>query len=107
MRLSLGGDLSSVALGMTATARAVRESGEAIVLPMSALHATGDTPKVWVVGEDLTVRSVEVGTGGLLDDAVRIVSGLKPGDRVVTAGANLLREGQQVRLADDASGAVR
>lgn len=107
MRLSLGGDLTAVALGMSATARAVRESAEEIVLPMSALHSTGDTPKVWVVGEDLTVRSVEVGTGGLLDDAVRIVSGLKAGDRVVTAGANLLREGQKVRLAEDEAGASR
>ena len=107
MRLSLGGDLSSVALGMSATARAVRESAEAIVLPMSALHSTGDTPKVWVVGDDMTVRSVEVTTAGLLDDTVRIVSGLKAGDRVVTAGANLLREGQEIRLAEVEAGASR
>jgi RND family efflux transporter MFP subunit len=90
MRLSLGGDLSSVAMGMSATARALRESGEAIVLPVSALHSTTGEPAVWVVGEDLRVRAVAVVTGGLLDDAVRIVSGLQPGDRVVTAGANLL-----------------
>jgi acetyl-CoA carboxylase carboxyltransferase component len=37
------------------------------------------------------VSSVEVRTAGLLDDAVRIVGGLQPGDRIVTAGANLLR----------------
>lgn len=104
MRLALRGDLSAVALGMTATARAVRQSGEAIVLPMSALHSKDDSPKVWVIGEDLSVRSVAVGTDGLLDDAVRIVSGLKPGDRVVTAGANLLIEGQKVRLAGDEAG---
>lgn len=105
IRLGLRGDLSSVALGMTATARAVRESGSAIVLPMSALHSKSDAPRVWVVGADMTVRSVEVVTGGLLDDAVKIVSGLTPGDRVVTAGANLLVEGQKVRLAGDEAGA--
>lgn len=107
MRLSLKGDRQGAAMGMSATARAVRASAQAIVLPMSALHSTDATPKVWVVGEDLTVRAVPVRTGGLLDDAVRIVEGLAPGMRVVTAGANLLVEGQKVRLADPAQGAAR
>jgi hypothetical protein len=44
------------------------------------------------------VTPVPVRTAGLLDDAVRIVDGLKPGDRIVTAGANLLRAGQVVRV---------
>lgn len=107
IRLSLGGNLSSVALGMTATARAMRETGEAIVLPISALHASDDVPKVWVVDPDSSVRSVAVGTDGLLDDAVRIVAGLKPGDRVVTAGASLLREGQKVRVIEGEAGSGR
>lgn len=105
MRLSLRGELSSVALGMSATARAVRDAGHAILLPVSALHSTSEAPKVWLVGDDSSVRSVPVATGGLLDDSVRIVSGLKPGDRVVTAGASLLVEGQKVRLVGDEAGA--
>jgi hypothetical protein len=32
---------------------------------------------------------------------VRIASGINPGDRIVTAGANLLLPGQPVRLLDD------
>jgi multidrug efflux system membrane fusion protein len=101
MRLSLRGDSSAVALGMSATVQAVRESGETIVLPLSALQSTNGEKRVWVVGEDMTVNSVPVETAGLLDDAVRISAGLKPGDRVVTAGANLLVAGQKVRLADE------
>jgi RND family efflux transporter MFP subunit len=103
MRLALSGDTQAVALGMTATAQAVRESDETIVLPMSALHSRTDQPQVWVVDDDMTVKSVPVRTEGLLDDAVRIASGLKPGDRVVTAGANLLVAGQKVRLLDNAA----
>jgi hypothetical protein len=38
---------------------------------------------------------------GLLDDSVRIASGISAGDRIVTAGANLLLAGQSVRLLDD------
>ena len=48
-----------------------------------------------------TVEPVEVKTAGLLDDSVRIASGINPGDRIVTAGANLLLAGQPVRLLDD------
>lgn len=104
MRLSLQGDRQGVAMGMSATARAARTSDIAIVLPISALHSTDATPRVWVVGEDMTVKSVPVRTGGLLDDAVRVVSGLEPGMRVVTAGASLLIEGQKVRLAEQGAG---
>ena len=100
MRLSLAGNRQGVAMGMSATARASRSADAAIILPMSALHSLDGDPRVWVVGEDLRVRSVPVRTAGLLDDAVRIASGVSAGDRVVTAGASLLVEGQQVRLAD-------
>ncbi len=103
MRLALSGDTDAVALGMTATAQAVRQSGETIVLPLSALHSRTGEPQVWVVDDDMRVKAVPVRTEGLLDDAVRISSGLKPGDRVVTAGANLLVAGQKVRLLDDAA----
>jgi len=44
---------------------------------------------------------VQVTTAGLLDDAVRISGGLRPGDRIVTAGANLLVPRQPVRVLDD------
>jgi multidrug efflux system membrane fusion protein len=104
MRLRLGGDSSAVALGMTATVTAIRQSNESIVLPMSALHSTDGSAQVWVVNDDMTVHRVPVQTEGLLDEAVRISSGLQPGDRVVTAGANLLVPGQKVRLLDEAVG---
>ena len=107
MRLSLKGDRQGAAMGMSATARAARATDRAIVLPVSALHSTDATPKVWVVGEDMTVRAVPVRTGGLLDDAVRILEGIEPGMRVVTAGASLLVEGQKVRLAEPAAGAAQ
>ena len=68
MRLTLLGDTDRVALGMTATAQAVRESGETIVLPMSALHSLTGEPHVWVVGDgaNLLVAGQKV---RLLDDA--------------------------------------
>jgi RND family efflux transporter MFP subunit len=97
-RITLGGDLDGVALGMTAVVQALRTSEMSFVLPLSALQSNDGPPRVWRVEADGRVTPVSVRTAGLLDDAVRIVDGLKPGDRIVTAGANLLRAGQVVRV---------
>lgn len=106
VRLALSGTLDGVELGMTATASTRASKGEAIVIPISALFSTDAQPKVWVVDPAAsTVRAVAVTTAGLSADNVRIVSGLKPGDRVVTAGASLLSEGARVRLLESAGAA--
>lgn len=100
-RLAVSGDTDGLALGMTAIVQSMRTVEPAFVLPLSALQSKDATARVWRVDPaDATVQPVEVRTGGLLDDAVRVVDGLRPGDRIVTAGANLLLPGQKVRLLD-------
>ena len=109
-RIAVTGDLEGVALGMTTVVQAMRPAETAFVLPLSALQSLDGAPRVWRVDPaTATVAPVAVRTGGLLDDAVRIVDGLSAGDRVVTAGANLLRAGQAVRVLDaaPAAGATR
>jgi RND family efflux transporter MFP subunit len=105
-RITLGGDLDGVALGMTTVVQALRPSTESFVLPLSALQSTDGRPHVWRVDTNGTVTPVEITTGGLLDDSVRVVGGLAAGDRIVTAGANLLRAGQAVRVLDAAAPAA-
>ena len=102
-RLTLSGKLDDIALGMTALVQSNGQGGPSfIVLPMSALYSRDGKTQVWRVDmSKRTVEPVEVKTAGLLDDAVRIASGINPGDRIVTAGANLLLPGQPVRLLDD------
>jgi len=99
MRLTLGDPATAagLALGMSAVVQAVREAQPAFEVPLSALYSRDGNPHVWRVGDGDRVELVAVRTGGLLDDAVRIVDGLKSGDRVVTAGASLLVAGQRVR----------
>ncbi|HYF59783.1 MAG TPA: efflux RND transporter periplasmic adaptor subunit [Burkholderiaceae bacterium] len=100
-RLSVSGDLDGLALGMTAVVQALRTTEAEFVLPLSALHSRDGQPRVWRVDPATgTVEPVEVRTAGLLDDAVRVTGGLSAGDRIVTAGANLLVAGQPVRLLD-------
>ena len=49
----------------------------------------------------MRARKIFVTTGGLLGDSIRILSGLEDGDRVATAGARFLREGQKIRILYD------
>ena len=89
-------------LGMTAEAiiDLPVASGQ-ITLPLSVLYTKNARPNVWVVDPGkLTVKLVPVTTGGLSENQVIITSGLRAGDIVVSAGANLLVPGQVVKLAE-------
>ncbi len=49
-----------------------------------------------------TVKLTRVETDGVSGNELRVKSGLQPGQLVITAGANLLEDGQRVRLPDNA-----
>jgi RND family efflux transporter MFP subunit len=94
-----------VKLGMsarveTAVKPASGRPAERIEVPIAALHSRGDTAQVFVVEANGTVRAQAVKTAGISGERVVIESGLKPGDVVVAAGAQLLRPGQKVRILD-------
>lgn len=94
-----------VRLGMTANVL-LGEVGKssAARLPLSALIQRGKQPQVWVVDpKSGKVRTLAVKVGDYIDNDVMILSGLQNGMRVVTAGATLLFEGQQVKLMDGAN----
>jgi len=98
-RFAIANADEAVKFGMSATVRLELGSGQAIVVPNSALYTRDDTTRVWLVDRaKTTVSAVDVKIGESTSDGVTIVAGLKPGDLVVTAGANLLVPGQKVRL---------
>jgi multidrug efflux system membrane fusion protein len=100
-RLALAGAGDEVALGMSATATARTSVVTRIQVPLTALHSREGEARVWIVDPATSqVRSQPVETGPILDDAVVVEQGLRGGETVVTAGANLLREGQKVRMAN-------
>ena len=90
-------------LGATVTGSVALNAPEGIELPASALMQVEGRPAVWIVdSQNLTVslRNVEVLR---FDSATVVVSnGLDAGERVVTAGVQVLRPGQKVRLLGDA-----
>ncbi|TAG45845.1 MAG: efflux RND transporter periplasmic adaptor subunit [Betaproteobacteria bacterium] len=98
-RFTLIGADDSVKLGMSATVQLALKEAQAIVVPHSALYTRDDKTRVWVVDPTaLTANAVEVKVSESTQDSVVIASGLKAGDLVVTAGANLLQAGQRVVL---------
>ena len=98
-RLSLPDADAALRLGMSASVQVELGAAQAIVVPHSALYTRDDSTRVWLVNRATeTVSAVVVKTGASGSEGVTITSGLKPGDLVVTAGANLLMNGQKVRL---------
>lgn len=69
-----------------------------IAVPLAALHDPGSGAGVWVINRDLTVAFRKVVIGGYGDETALIATGLRPGERVVTLGAHLLKPGQKVRI---------
>jgi multidrug efflux pump subunit AcrA (membrane-fusion protein) len=77
-----------------------------VVVPLSALTAEGDRSRVWVVDTaSATVTPRTVTLGRVAPDGVRVLDGLKPGDRVVTAGVQFLTPGKKVALPADTAAA--
>lgn len=73
----------------------------AIVVPVTAVFSPkeGDASYVWVIDEETkTVTRREVETGPLTDAGIPILSGLKVGEWIATAGVHYLKEGQKVRI---------
>ena len=91
-----------VELGMSARVEvsfAARDTR--IELPVAAIYSKGDTPNVWLVDSGGSVRLQPVKTGGLAGEHVLIDSGVRPGDTVVIAGAQMLHAGERVRMIGD------
>ncbi|MHC2108101.1 efflux RND transporter periplasmic adaptor subunit [Methylobacterium sp.] len=70
---------------------------DAVILPWSALYRYGGRPAVWVYdpgNRTVSVRAVEIDKYG--PDVIALKGGIEPGERVVIAGIQFLRPGQEV-----------
>ena len=94
-------------LGQSARVLIGSSDKQALAVPLSALSAEQSQAFVWVVKDDgvLERRYVEVGAFG--DSHVPVFAGLEPDEWVVTAGVQVLREGQKVRPVDRANRTVK
>ncbi|WP_036551067.1 efflux RND transporter periplasmic adaptor subunit [Neptunomonas japonica] len=79
-------------------------SSNNFILPVSAVFAAEDAPLstsvryIWKVSpETMKVSRAEVTVGDIRDQGIEILSGIEPGDQLVSVGVHFLSEGMQVR----------
>lgn len=85
--------------GMLLTVSIIRSTKTALAIPERAIVASQDQRFVFRVSDGKAER-VEVKTGARQDDLIEIVSGLAPGDRIVSDGVHRVRPGQRVRVME-------
>jgi RND family efflux transporter MFP subunit len=74
------------------------------VVPLTAVVRSPDNPNGFAVyltegaGDTVTVQTHDVTLGDTYGNNIAVLSGLNPGQRVITSGTNMIKNGQQVRI---------
>ena len=78
-------------------------NGREVEVPLSATFSgADDASMVWVIDEGtMQVVRRPVAIGSLTNQGIMVTDGLSPGEWVVTAGVNSLKEGQKVRILEN------
>ena len=80
----------------------VRTIEDAVVVPVNALRHGANGDFVYVLNEGTrTVSLRPVTRGQATADRIEVTTGLKPGERVITEGADRLKDGAKVTLPGD------
>ncbi len=99
VRLALPNSTSLLKPGMYAHVTLVTQHvRSAEVVPLEALQTDAAGAFVWTLASDMTVHRQAVTTGARDDNGVAILSGLRPGEKVVTVNAARLKDGDTVVL---------
>ncbi len=85
----------------------VRTIKDAVMVPVAAVRQGGTGTFVFVLQQDRTVKIRPVTRGVATVDKIQITSGLQAGERVITEGADRLKDGGAVVLPGDAPRAQR
>ena len=97
-KVTIPDSLAEAKLGMTAVVQfASKTATPQIKVPLTALFSEKSVTSVWVV-EGGVVKLVPVTIAGVAGNDLILGSGVKPGQTVVTAGVNLLKPGQKVKI---------
>lgn len=94
MELLRGGMYANVSL-------LAEEKPNTLLAPRTAITTIDDQPAIFVVMDNNTVEQREVTTGLFDKDNIEILSGLKEGETVVTAGQSNLTDGAKVEMTNE------
>jgi RND family efflux transporter MFP subunit len=101
VRIALNHPPESFRLGSTITARPSNGLSAVLRVPASAVLKQGNNTFVWLVDaptSTVSLRKIDLAED---DGGVRVVGGVAPGARIVTAGIHSLKQGQQVHIQQD------
>jgi multidrug efflux system membrane fusion protein len=90
----------------TITIRSGHESDKVDIVPLSAVVRSLTRPNGFAVfvpegtGDSVRVRTQEVELGDTYGNTIAVAKGLKAGDRVVTYGATMIKDGETVRIIE-------
>ncbi|MNW14489.1 multidrug efflux system subunit MdtA [compost metagenome] len=71
-------------------------------MPVTALQEVDGKPRIWVIdAQSKTVSPRDITVISRTDSTVVLAGGVKNGERVVSAGVNSLKPGQQVKIDED------
>jgi membrane fusion protein, multidrug efflux system len=104
VKCTLPGQPPGWRLGLnTVVTLASGNAAQGIRIPATALYEKDRKSAVWIVKEDHTIELRPIEVARYDTDSVEIASGLRSGERIVTAGVHKLLAGQEVRLLPDSS----
>lgn len=105
VRIAVAGADAEMRLGMTASVVLQQPGdGQSVVLPLTSIYQQGSKAALWLVDPATqTVRLAPVQVGVYREHTVTVLSGVKEGDLVVTAGVHKLTPGQKVRAGAEAA----
>lgn len=99
VRLSLANPASLLKPGMYAQVSLVTEHVRgATVVPLEAVQKDADGAFVWTLAADSTVHRQVIVAGASDDNGIAVLSGVRPGEKVVTANAATLKDGATVTV---------
>ncbi|HMQ56235.1 MAG TPA: hypothetical protein PKD98_29410, partial [Anaerolineae bacterium] len=78
-----------------------QENVNTVIVPRSAVLQESDPPLVYVVTDEGRVEARNVNTGLFDSQRVEILSGLRAGEIVVTAGQSNLLDGAKVEVVNE------
>lgn len=100
-KVAVPSSVDGIKLGMTAYVAFAAKTPDAVIkLPLTALFQEKSSTAVWVI-ENGTVRLVPVKVAGTLGNDILVAGGVSSGQTIVTAGVNLLKPGQKVKILGD------
>jgi RND family efflux transporter MFP subunit len=103
VRIALNDPPESFRLGSTITAKLNSGHSSVLRMPVSAVLKEGAETFVWVIDDPTSKVSLHKVDLSEDEGGIRIIGGLPIGARIVTAGIHNLKQGQQVRIEQDAT----